>query len=136
MAWPSVSPLGFNIAMTLCGAGSEYHRVGKGVAMFFQFRRPSKHEQAAGKCPTILTFQTKLMSVIGSNTPLESIPPWLATMMQASPSTHFVSFAQSILYRGAGIEVVWSQFLIVGTIGGLFFAFAVLRFRKTATYGM
>jgi ABC-2 type transporter len=31
----------------------------------------------------------------GSNTPLESMPPWLATAMQASPSTHFVSFAQA-----------------------------------------
>jgi ABC-2 type transport system permease protein len=71
----------------------------------------------------------------GSNTPLESMPPWLATVMQASPSTHFVSFAQSILYRGAGIGVVWPQFLIVAAIGGLFFAFAVFRFRKTTAYG-
>ena len=47
----------------------------------------------------------------GSNTPLESMPPWLATAMQASPSTHFVSFAQSILYRGAGLDVVWPEFL-------------------------
>src|ERR1700722_17876716 len=45
----------------------------------------------------------------GSNTPLESMPPWLAMVMQASPSTHFVSFAQSILYRGAGLGVVWPQ---------------------------
>ena len=71
----------------------------------------------------------------GSNTPLESMPPWLATTMQASPSTHFVSFAQSILYRGAGFDVVWPQFLIVAAIGGLFFAAAVLRFRKTTSYG-
>ena len=49
----------------------------------------------------------------GSNTPLESMPPWLATVMEASPSTHFVSFAQSILYRGAGIDVVWPQFVMV-----------------------
>ena len=49
----------------------------------------------------------------GSNTPLESMPPWLATAMQASPSTHFVSFAQSILYRGAGLDVVWPEFLAV-----------------------
>jgi ABC-type multidrug transport system permease subunit len=42
----------------------------------------------------------------GSNTPLESMPPWLATAMQASPSTHFVSLAQAILYRGAGIDVI------------------------------
>jgi ABC-2 type transport system permease protein len=70
----------------------------------------------------------------GSNTPLESMPPWLATIVQASPSTHFVAFAQSILYRGAGIDVIWPQFLIVGGVGGLFFVLAVLRFRSsTAT---
>jgi ABC-2 type transport system permease protein len=68
----------------------------------------------------------------GSNTPLESMPAWLATVMQASPSTHFVSFAQSILYRGAGIDVVWPEFLAVALIGGLFFSLAILRFRSVA----
>jgi ABC-2 type transport system permease protein len=68
----------------------------------------------------------------GSNTPLESMPAWLATVMQASPSTHFVSFAQSILYRGAGIDVVWPEFLAVASVGGLFFFLAILRFRSTA----
>jgi len=68
----------------------------------------------------------------GSNTPLESMPPWLATVMEASPSTHFVSFAQSILYRGAGFDVVWPQFLLVAVIGSLFFLVAILRFRSTA----
>jgi ABC-2 type transport system permease protein len=68
----------------------------------------------------------------GSNTPLESMPPWLATMMQASPSTHFVSFAQAILYRGAGIDVVWPQFLIVALIAALFLGLAVFRFRSAA----
>jgi len=69
----------------------------------------------------------------GANTPLESMPAWLATAMQASPSTHFVSFAQSILYRGAGIDVVWPQFLAVALIGGLFFGLAILRFRSAAS---
>jgi ABC-2 type transport system permease protein len=68
----------------------------------------------------------------GSNTPLESMPPWLATVMQASPSTHFVSFAQAILYRGAGLPVVWPQFLIVALIGGLFLGLALFRFRRVA----
>jgi len=68
----------------------------------------------------------------GSNTPLESMPPWLATTMQISPSTHFVSYAQSILYRGAGLGVVWPQFLFVAIVGGLFFVVAILRFRSTA----
>jgi ABC-2 type transport system permease protein len=66
----------------------------------------------------------------GANTPLESMPPWLATVMLASPTTHFVSFAQSILYRGAGIDIVWPEFVLVALIGGLFFGLAILRFRS------
>jgi len=68
----------------------------------------------------------------GSNTPLESMPPFFRTIMQASPSTHFVSFAQAILYRGAGFDVVWPRFLAVALIGGLFLAFGLLRFRSVA----
>ena len=68
----------------------------------------------------------------GSNTPLESMPAWLATLAQASPSTHFVSFAQAILYRGAGFAVVWPQFAIVALIGGVFLSLALLRFRKVS----
>jgi ABC-2 type transport system permease protein len=66
----------------------------------------------------------------GSNTPLESMPVWLARIMQLSPSTHFVAFAQSILYRGAGLDVVWPEFLAVAVIGAMFFGLAILRFRS------
>jgi ABC-2 type transport system permease protein len=68
----------------------------------------------------------------GSNTPLESMPPFLRTIMQASPSTHFVSFAQAILYRGAGFDVVWRQFVAVAAIGAVFLFLALLRFRSVA----
>ena len=83
----------------------------------------------------MLVFLTMNM-LSGSNTPLESMPPWLATAMQASPSTHFVSFAQSILYRGAGIDVVWPEFLAVAGIGSVFFSLAILRFRSIASQAM
>ncbi len=69
----------------------------------------------------------------GANTPLESMPPLLRTIMQASPTTHFVSFAQAILYRGAGFDVVWPQYLAVAAIGGLFLGLGLLRFRSVAT---
>src|SRR5271166_530751 len=42
----------------------------------------------------------------GANTPPESMPTLLRVVMSASPSTHFVSFAQSILFRGAGFAVI------------------------------
>ena len=79
-----------------------------------------------------LLIYVPMIMLSGGNTPLESMPAWLATAMQASPSTHFVSFTQSILYRGAGIDVVWPQFLAVALIGGLFFGLAILRFRSVA----
>lgn len=68
----------------------------------------------------------------GSNTPIESMPPLLQYLMRASPSTHFVSFAQSILYRGAGIGIVWPEFAMVGIVGGIFFSLALLRFRHVS----
>jgi ABC-2 type transport system permease protein len=68
----------------------------------------------------------------GSNTPLESMPPFLRAIMQASPSTHFVSFAQAILYRGAGFDVIWPQYLAVAAMGCLFLGLALLRFRSVA----
>jgi ABC-2 type transport system permease protein len=68
----------------------------------------------------------------GSNTPLESMPPLLRTIMQASPSTHFVAFAQAILYRGAGFDIVWPRFLMVAVIGAAFLGLALLRFRSVA----
>jgi ABC-2 type transport system permease protein len=74
-----------------------------------------------------------LAMLSGSNTPLESMPPWLSTMLQASPTVHFVSFAQAILYRGAGFAVVWPQFAIVALIGGFFLGLALLRFRRVTT---
>lgn len=71
------------------------------------------------------------MNILSGNaTPLESMPHWLAMAMQASPSTHFVSFAQAILYRGAGIDVVWPQFVAVAAIASLFLMLSLLRFRS------
>ncbi len=67
----------------------------------------------------------------GGTTPLDSMPLWLQLVMQFSPSTHFVSIAQAILYRSAGFEVVWPSFAAVTGIGVVFFLSALVRFRKT-----
>src|SRR5581483_3024614 len=68
----------------------------------------------------------------GANTPLESMPPWLRTIMETAPTTHFVSFAQAILYRGAGLNLVWREFAQIAVAGVLFFAFSLARFRRVA----
>jgi len=67
----------------------------------------------------------------GSNTPVDSMPAALQAVVQVFPSTHYVDFAQAILYRGAGFEIVWRSFAIVAGIGALFFTVALFRFRRT-----
>lgn len=67
----------------------------------------------------------------GSMTPLESMPAGLQTIMMASPATHFVKFAQAVLFRDAGLAIVWPDLLAVAAIGSAFFAFALVRFRAT-----
>lgn len=71
-----------------------------------------------------------MMLLSGAHTPLESMPLPLQYIMQGSPATHFVAFAKSILLRGAGIDVVWPQFLAVFGMALLFLALALRRFRR------
>ena len=72
-----------------------------------------------------------LQMLSGGSTPRESMPGWVQDVMLAAPTTHFVMLAQAILYRGAGLSIVWPQFLILALIGGSFFGIALARFRKT-----
>ncbi len=50
--------------------------------------------------------------------------------MLAAPTTHFVLLGQAILFRGAGLDVVWPQFAALALIGGALFAFSLARFRR------
>lgn len=72
-----------------------------------------------------------LQMLSGGTTPRESMPEVVRTVMLAAPTTHFVELGQAILFRGAGIDVVWPQFAAAAAIGVVFFAIALSRFRKT-----
>ena len=67
----------------------------------------------------------------GGTTPRESMPELVRTLMLAAPTTHFVEIGQAILYRGAGIEVVWKPFLWLLLIGSVLFTLSLSRFRRT-----
>ncbi|MCG2842035.1 ABC transporter permease [Sandaracinobacter sp. RS1-74] len=71
-----------------------------------------------------------LQMLSGGTTPRESMPELVQTVMLAAPTTHFVELGQAILFRGAGLDVVWPQFLAIATIGAIFFGVALGRFRK------
>nr|WP_217705680.1 ABC transporter permease [Peristeroidobacter soli] len=72
-----------------------------------------------------------LQILSGGTTPRESMPDAVATLMLAAPTTHFVEMAQAILYRGAGLDVVWRPMLCILAIGGTFFGIALSRFRRS-----
>ncbi|MFM7519147.1 MAG: ABC transporter permease [Planctomycetota bacterium] len=82
----------------------------------------------------ILTVFT-LNMLSGGNTPVESQPEWLQRLTLVLPSRHFVSFAQAILFRGAGFDLVWREFAAVAAIGTAFLAYAVSRFRASLAVG-
>ncbi|HEX5371188.1 MAG TPA: ABC transporter permease [Aquabacterium sp.] len=69
----------------------------------------------------------------GGATPRESMPELVRTLMLGAPTTHFVTFAQAILYRGAGLSIVWPQFAAIALIGTVFFTGALMRFRATVS---
>ena len=67
----------------------------------------------------------------GGSTPLESMPVVIQKVMMFSPTTQFVSFCQALLYRGAGLDVVWKEMLALTGIGGALFAYSWLRFKRS-----
>lgn len=72
-----------------------------------------------------------LQLLSGGVTPRESMPVWVQYLMSLSPTTHFTEMSQAILYRGAGLDVVWTSFLALFVIGSVLFLISRSRFRKT-----
>ena len=74
-----------------------------------------------------------MLLLSGGSTPLDSMPEWLQWVMQFSPTTHFVSLSTAILFRDAGIRLVWPEMLALTAIGVTFFLIALARFRRSLT---
>lgn len=72
-----------------------------------------------------------MLLLSGGSTPLDSMPQWLQWVMQGSPSTHFVSLGAAILFRDAGLSVVWPDVAALAAIGLVFFGVALARFRRS-----
>ena len=71
-----------------------------------------------------------LQVLSGTLTPRESMPDIIQYIMLAAPNTHFVMLAQAVLFRGAGLGVVWPQMLALILIGAAMFMLALQRFRR------
>jgi len=71
-----------------------------------------------------------LILLSGGATPRESMPTLVQYLMLAAPTTHLVQLGEGVLYRGAGLDVVWVQLLALLLIGSVLFALSLQRFRR------
>lgn len=74
-----------------------------------------------------------LQILAGGLTPPESMPDGIRILMSVAPDTHFVSLAQSVLFRGAGLDAIWTQILALAGIGIALFSLSLWRFRTSLT---
>lgn len=76
--------------------------------------------------PTYIVF----MMFSGSTSPRANMPEMAQRVSEYWPSTQFAHFAQSVMFRGAGLETVWVQLLALSVAGAVFLGLALVRFRK------
>jgi ABC-2 type transport system permease protein len=90
---------------------------------------PSMPQFALLAFPSIIVMEV----LSGGMTPLESMPAPLQLAMSAVPSTHYVQFAQSVLFREASLPLVWPQIATMAGLGVVYVAIALMRFRRMLT---
>lgn len=119
-------PIHGSAALFLFGAGIHlFATTSLGILLGTQARTMPQ----LGLLMILILLPLQLLS--GGVTPRESMPELVQNIMLLAPTTHFVKFAQAILYRGAGWDVVWPYFLALLAIGAVCFIFALSRFRKS-----
>jgi ABC-2 type transport system permease protein len=72
-----------------------------------------------------------MMMLSGGMSPLESQPEWLQRITWFLPSRQFMSFSQSIIFRGAGFDNVWPEFTAMAGLGLAFFLSSLALFRRS-----
>ncbi len=119
-------PIEGSIALFLVGAGLHLFAT---TSMGIFLATVARSMPQFGLLVILVILPLEMLS--GGQTPRENMPEAIQALMSLAPTTHFVSLAQSILFRGAGFGVVWPQFLALIGIGGVLFALALSRFRST-----
>ncbi len=81
----------------------------------------------------VMLLVLPMLMLSGGETPVESQPDWLQVVTLILPSRHFMAFSQAIVYKGAGIETLWPEFLWIALLGALLLALSLLMFRRSIT---
>ncbi len=123
--WVLKVPIAGSVPLFL-GAAAVYLFAAASIGIFLGTLARSMPQLGLLIILTILPLQM----LSGGVTPRESMPQMVQDLMLLTPTTYFVRLAQAILYRGAGVEQVWGDFLAMGVLGAVFFVLALHRFRR------
>ena len=69
----------------------------------------------------------------GAWMPAESLPDQMKMLMSISPLTYYSEFANAVVFRGAGMLLLWPQLLAMAVIGAVCFGYAMIRLRSQMT---
>ncbi|MFG0292434.1 MAG: ABC transporter permease [Phycisphaerales bacterium JB050] len=72
-----------------------------------------------------------MMLLSGGMTPIESQPEIIQPVTWLLPSRHYMAFAQAVVFRGAGLDIVWPQLLTTIGLGTVFFLASLALFRRS-----
>jgi ABC-2 type transport system permease protein len=72
-----------------------------------------------------------MMMLSGGMSPIESQPAVVQPFTWLLPSRHYMAFAQAVVFRGAGVNIIWPEFVTVAGLGFVFFAASLLLFRRS-----
>lgn len=79
----------------------------------------------------IMLTISPMQMLSGGNSPIENQPDWMQVVTWFLPSRHFMSFSQAVVYRGAGLDIVWPDFLATAVLGLVFFVGSLMLFRRS-----
>lgn len=74
-----------------------------------------------------LLMPTMLLS--GFIFPIENMPEWLRLLSSIIPARWFLIIIRGILLKGAGIELLWKETLILAGMAAIFLALSIKRFQ-------
>lgn len=66
----------------------------------------------------------------GTNSPIENMPEIAQQLTQFSPTTILGAYAQDVLFRGAGLDVVWLHLVKMAALGAVFLTIALTQFKS------
>lgn len=71
-----------------------------------------------------------MLLLSGINSPYESMPTWVQTMMTLSPLRYYIDITYGVMLKGAGLDVLWKPIGTMLLLGGGLFGFGMWRFRR------